>query len=155
MTTPTQDQLSMNGYCSNCIAVPLECGYEYATKEQCKCSCHVKPDTSKQDWKERFDEKFLAFRDPDIVDGFARNEIIKFIQQEIDKAVEGERKRIYKSIEEAINIKYPYRFIEETEYGKGTLMRGVQMATEVRRTTLTDLSHLSFLEFLQDKIKNV
>lgn len=60
-STSPQDQLNMDGYCSNCIAVPLEDGYEYTTKEQCNCVCHRQaPEslTSEQEWEKEFFDKF-------------------------------------------------------------------------------------------------
>lgn len=37
---------------------------------------------------ESFDERFLSFRDPDIVDGFAKDEIKDFIKEAIIQALE-------------------------------------------------------------------
>ena len=36
-------------------------------------------------WKKEFDKRFLSFTDPDIVDGFAKDKIIDFIQSLLDK----------------------------------------------------------------------
>lgn len=40
MKQDNPDFMDLNGYCSNCLVVPMQYKYDYVTKEQCKCSCH-------------------------------------------------------------------------------------------------------------------
>lgn len=46
-------------------------------------------------WQERFREKFIAFEEPDILDGFATNEVIEFISD----LLEAQRKELIKEVE--------------------------------------------------------
>ncbi len=39
----------MENYCSNCIAVPPEANYTYASTKKCKCSCHRKSNNQSSD----------------------------------------------------------------------------------------------------------
>lgn len=57
-------------------------------KNKAKIKPYQTMTTKKSSWEDEFSKRFIVFTDPDIVDGFKKDEIISFIRQELSSLLD-------------------------------------------------------------------